>query len=322
LQTGREEFDMEFFHKVSAFPFMHTRKVWYGISTAAMICSILLLIFRGLNLGIDFTGGVVIELAYSQPTDVEHTRAALRDAGIADAQVQNIGTSREVMIRVLPQGGDTKKASELNQRVVAALKQIDPNVELKRTDEVGSQVGDELFETAGLALLITFLGILIYVALRFVWKLGVGAVLAALHDPIIILGAFALTQLTFDLSAVAAILAVIGYSLNDTVVVFDRVRDNFLSMRNATPSEVMDASVNQTLSRTVITSGVTLMVVVVLLIFGGESLKPFSAALTVGIIVGTYSSIYVAGAVALDLGLTVRDLLPVHKNDAELDALP
>jgi preprotein translocase subunit SecF len=152
--------------------------------------------------------------------------------------------------------------------------------------------------------------------------LGAGAVLAAMHDPIIIVGVFAVTQITFDLSAIAAILAVIGYSLNDTVVVFDRVRDNFLSMRNATSTEVMDAAVNQTLSRTVITSGVTLMAVVVLLIFGGEALKPFSVALTVGIIVGTYSSIYVAGAIALDLGLTIRDLLPVQKNDPELDAMP
>jgi len=313
---------MEFFHKVTTFPFMRTRKVWYGVSGTAIAASVLLLIFRGLNLGIDFTGGVVIELAFSQPVDVEHTRAALRDAGIVDAQVQIIGTAREVMVRLLPQGPESKKVSELSQRVVTALKQIDPNVELKRTDEVGSQVGNELMNQGGLGMLVTFLLILIYVAFRFVWKLGAGAVLAAMHDPIIILGVFAATQLTFDLSAMAAILAVIGYSLNDTVVVFDRVRDNFLSMRNTPPAEVLDSAVNQTLSRTVITSGATLMVVIVLLLFGGEALKSFSSALTVGIIVGTYSSIYVAAAIALDLDLTIRDLLPVQKEDAELDAMP
>jgi preprotein translocase subunit SecF len=183
-------------------------------------------------------------------------------------------------------------------------------------------VGNELGETSGLALLMTFLLILIYIAFRFVWKLGAGAVLAAMHDPVIIVGVFSLTRITFDLSAIAAILAVIGYSLNDTVVVFDRVRDNFLSSRNTDPIEIMNSAVNQTLSRTVITSGVTLMSVVVLFFFGGEVLKPFSTALIVGIIVGTYSSIYVASAIALDLKLTVRDLLPVHKNDPELDALP
>jgi preprotein translocase subunit SecF len=226
------------------------------------------------------------------------------------------------MVTVKPQGVEAEKGGELSQRVATALKQIDPNVVLKRTDDVGSQVGSELLDKGGLAMLVTFILILIYVAFRFVWKLGAGAVLAAMHDPIIIVGVFAVTQITFDLSAVAAILAVIGYSLNDTVVVFDRVRDNFLSMRNASPTEVMDSAVNQTLSRTVITSGVTLMAVIVLLIFGGEALKPFSVALTVGIVVGTYSSIYVASAIALDLGLTVRDLMPVHKNDPELDAMP
>jgi preprotein translocase subunit SecF len=302
---------------------MHTRKVWYGISVASIIGSLLLVFIHGLNLGIDFTGGVVIEVAFTQPVDVEHTRAALSAAGIADAQVKVTESVRELMVTVKPQGVETaQKGGELSQRVAEALKQIDPNVIIKRTDEVGSQVGSELLDKGGLAMLVTFILILIYVAFRFVWKLGAGAVLAAMHDPIIILGVFAVTQITFDLSAIAAILAVIGYSLNDTVVVFDRVRDNFLSMRNASPTEVMDSAVNQTLSRTVITSGVTLMAVIVLLIFGGEALKPFSVALTVGIIVGTYSSIYVAGAIALDLGLTVRDLMPVQKNDPELDAMP
>ena len=313
---------MEFFKKVTTFPFMHTRKVWYGVSSAAIVGSILLLIFRGLNLGIDFTGGVVIEVAFSHAADVERTRTALREAGIVDAQVQQIGTARDVMVRVLPQEEGANEATKLGVRVIAALKQVDPNVELRRTDEVGAQVGSELFNQGGLGLLVTFLLIGIYVAFRFVWRMGLGAVVAALHDPFIILGFFSLTQITFDLSALAAILAIIGYSLNDTVVVFDRIRDNFLAQRHMAPADVIDASVNQTLSRTVMTSGVTLMVVVVLLVFGGEALKSFASALTVGIIVGTYSSIYVAGAIALDLGLSIRDLLPIQKENSELDALP
>jgi preprotein translocase subunit SecF len=313
---------MEFFHKVSNFPFMRTRNVWYGISTVAIVGSILLFAFRGLNLGIDFTGGTVIEISFTQPADLERTRAALSSAGLVDAQVKRSGTVREVIVSVKSQSGESNSVGDLSQRVLTALKTIDPNLESKPPDEVGAQVGNELGETSGLALLMTFLLILIYIAFRFVWKLGAGAVLAAMHDPVIIVGVFSLTRITFDLSAIAAILAVIGYSLNDTVVVFDRVRDNFLSSRNTDPIEIMNSAVNQTLSRTVITSGVTLMSVVVLFFFGGEVLKPFSTALIVGIIVGTYSSIYVASAIALDLKLTVRDLLPVHKNDPELDALP
>jgi len=313
---------MEFFHKVTAFPFMHTRKVWYGVSTLAIIGSIALIVVRGLNLGIDFTGGAAVEVGFSQPADLEKTRAALVEAGIVGAQVQAIGTAREVMVRVRSDATGNDDASVISARVVEALKKVDPEIELRGGDEVTAQVGAELFEQGGLAILVTFVLILVYVAFRFVWKLGAGAVIAAMHDPIIILGFFSLTQITFDLSALAAILAVIGYSLNDTVVVFDRVRDNFLTMRTATPEEVIDSSINQTLSRTIITSGATLMVVVVLLIFGGESLKPFSSALTVGIVVGTYSSIYVAGAMALDLKVSIRDLLPVQKEDAELDALP
>jgi len=316
---------MEFFHKVSAFPFMHTRKVWYGISAVAIVGSILLIIFRGLNLGIDFTGGVVVELGFSQAVDVEHTRAALAAAGIDDAQVQSIGAagdSREMMVRLLPEEGRARSTAEASEKVLAAVKALDPQVELRRADTVDGQVGEELTEQGGLAILMTFLLILIYVAIRFVWKLGAGAVVAAMHDPIIIMGFFSLTQITFDLSALAAILAVIGYSLNDTVVVFDRARDNFLSMRNVKPEEVLDAAVNQTLSRTVITSGATLMVTIVLMLVGGPALFAFSTALTVGIVVGTYSSIYIAAAMALDLGLNVRDLMPVQKDDAELDALP
>ena len=314
---------MEFFHKVSNFPFMHTRRVWYGVSAVAIIGSILLLVFRGLNMGIDFTGGVVVELEFPQAINLEQVRGALRAAGLPDNGVQSVGGDRQVLVRVLPDGAtDDKEVQSLSDKVLAALKSVDPNVEVRRADVLGKQVGDELYNQGGLAMLFTFVFILIYVAFRFhSIKLGAGAILAAMHDPILIFGVFSLTQITFDLSAVAAILAVIGYSLNDTVVVFDRVRENFLSMRKTPPEQVLNSAVNQTLSRTVITSGATFMVVMVLLLLGGESLKSFSTALTVGIVVGTYSSIYVAAALALDFGLTATDLMPVQK-DKELDAMP
>ena len=313
---------MELFHKVSQFPFMQTRRVWYGVSAAAIVGSFLLLIFRGLNMGLDFTGGAVVELAFQEPVNVEQVRTALDAANLPGATVQTIGSSREISVRVQPESGnDEHVVQRMRDRVLTALQTIDPKVEVRNYAALSAQVGEELFNQGGLAILFTFIFILIYVAFRFEKKMGAGAIIAAMHDPIVILGAFSLTQITFDLSAVAAMLAVIGYSLNDTVVVFDRVRDNFLSMRKSTPTQVLDASVNQTLSRTVITSGATFMVVVVLLLLGGESLKPFSSALTVGILVGTYSSIYVAAAIALDLGLTATDLMPVQK-DKEVDELP
>ncbi len=314
---------MEFFHKVSKFPFMHTRRTWYGISATAIVASIALVAIRGLNWGIDFTGGMVVDLDFSQPVQAERVRSALIAAGMKEAQLQMFGGERRAMVRLPPAPeGAANSEAKLGDQVVIALRSVDPNVRRGSVSDVGSQVGKDLADDGGLALLMTFLLILIYVWFRFEKKMGAGAIIAALHDPFIIVGFFAVTQITFDISALVAVLTVIGYSLNDTVVVFDRVRDNFLSMRSAKPEEVIDASVNQTLSRTVITSGATLMVVVVLLIFGGPVLLPFSSALTVGIIVGTYSSIYVAAAAALDFGLTARDLMPIHKDDPELDALP
>jgi len=312
---------MEFFHKVSAFPFMHTRRVWYAVSGTAIVASILLVIFRGLNLGIDFTGGIETEIRFSQPTPSEKVRAALSAAGMNEIQLQMAGGERSANVR-LKSAKDAAGEAKLSQQMLTALQTVDPKVELRSPTEQGPQVGKDLRDDGILAMLMTLLLILIYIAFRFEKKMGAGAIFAALHDPIIIFGFFSATQITFDLSALVAVLTVIGYSLNDTVVVFDRVRDNFLSMRNAKPADVIDSAVNQTLSRTVITSGATLLVVVVLLILGGSTLQSFSAALTVGIIVGTYSSIYVAGAAALDLGLTARDLMPVQKNDPELDALP
>lgn len=311
---------MEFFHSVTKYPFMHTRKVWYGVSGVTLIASVILLLVHGLNLGIDFTGGVVLEFAYPKTANIERTRTALQDAGFHEAQVQNFGDERSVMVRLLPTEG--QDVNQVSKSVTEALKKIDPDVELRRAEVVGPQVGEELTNQGGLAILFTFVLIGIYTWFRFQWKMGVSAVIATLHDPLIILGFFAVTDVPFDLAVLAAILAVIGYSLNDTVVVFDRVRENFHSMRKATPEEIMDASINQTLSRTIITSGATLLVVIVLLIEGGETLRGFSWALTIGILVGTYSSIYVAGALALDMNLTAHDLIEQKKDTTELDALP
>ena len=311
---------MEFFHKVTTYPFMHTRRIWYGVSSAAIVASLALLLWHGLNLGIDFTGGVVLEFAYPKAANVERTRAALEEAGYGEAQVQNFGDEHSIMVRLLPR--EKQDVNAVSAAVTAALKHVDPNVELRRAEVVGPQVGQELTNQGGLAILFTFILIGVYTWFRFQWKMGVAAVIATLHDPIIILGFFAVTDIPFDLAVLAAILAVIGYSLNDTVVVFDRVRENFHSMRRSTPEQIMDASINQTLSRTIITSGATLLVVVVLLLVGGETLRGFSWALTIGIIVGTYSSIYVAGALALDMKLSARDLMPPAKEKSEVDALP
>ena len=311
---------MEFFHKVTKYPFMHTRKVWYGVSSVAILASIVLLFVHGLNLGIDFTGGVVLEFAYPKTANIERTRNALAEAGFHEAQVQNFGDERSVAVRLLPTAG--QDVNQVSKSVTDALKKTDPEVELRRAEVVGPQVGEELTNQGGLAILFTFVLIGIYTWWRFQWKMGISAIVATLHDPLIILGFFAVTDIPFDLAVLAAILAVIGYSLNDTVVVFDRVRENFHSMRRASSEEIMDASINQTLSRTIITSGATLLVVVVLLIEGGETLRGFSWALTIGILVGTYSSIYVAGALALDMKLSAHDLLEAKKDTSELDAIP
>jgi preprotein translocase subunit SecF len=311
---------MEFFHKKTSYPFMGTRKRWYVVSTILIIAAATSFLVRGLNLGIDFTGGVVLELEFPQAADLEKVRSSLEQAGFAHAAVQSFGTSREVMVRLLPQAGeDTNRVA---QSVLAAIKAHDPNVELRRTEVVGPQVGAELANKGALALLFTFLGILIYVAFRFQWKLGVGAIVAALHDPIVILGFFSETQMTFDLPALAAILAIIGYSLNDTVVVFDRIRERFLSQRKGTPAQVIDTAINETLSRTIMTHLTTMITVMSLLVFGGEVLRGFSVALAIGIVVGTYSSIYIASAIALDLKLTARDLLPVQKERGAIDDMP
>ena len=311
---------MEFFHKVTRYPFMHTRRRWYAVSAIIIVGSLVALFARGLNFGIDFTGGVVLELSFPQAAELQKVRSALGDAGFGDAAVQSFGTSQDVLVRLLPEEG--RDVTQLANSVLEAVRAYEPGVELRRTEVVGPQVGQELAEKGALAVLFTFLLILAYVAFRFQWKLGVGAILAALHDPIVILGIFAVTGLTFDLPALAAILAVIGYSLNDTVVVFDRIRERFLSMRKGTPEQVIDAAINETLSRTIMTSGTTMITVLALLFFGGEILRGFATALAIGIVVGTYSSIYVASALALDLKLTARDLLPAEREKGAVDDMP
>ena len=311
---------MEFFHKKTSYPFMATRKRWYMVSAVLILGSLLALGIRGINFGIDFTGGVVLELGFPQTADLEQVRDSLEKAGYGDAVVQSFGTPRDVLVRMLPEEGTDNNV--LGRKVLTAIQSENPGVELRRTEVVGGQVGAELAEKGALAVLFTFFFIMLYVWARFQWKLGVGAIAAALHDPIVILGFFAATQMTFDLPALAAILAVIGYSLNDTVVVFDRIRERFVSMRKGTSEQVIDASINETLSRTIMTSLTTMLTVFALLFFGGEILRGFSTALTIGIVVGTYSSIYIASALALDFKLTARDLLPVQKEKDAVDDMP
>lgn len=310
---------MEFFGKATNFRFMEMRRYWYAISGALIVATFVLVAVRGLNFGVDFTGGVVIEAAFPQAADTERTRSALEAAGIAGAQVQTFGTASEVLVRLPP--ADARGTQELIERASAALETVTPDVEVRRTEAVGPQVGKELAEKGATALLMALLFIGLYVVMRFQWKLSLGAMAATMHDPILIVGFFALTQMTFDLSALAAILAVIGYSVNDTVVVFDRVRERMVQMRKATPAEIMNVAVNETLSRTIMTGVTTLLVVLSLLFFGGEALRSFSATLALGIVIGAYSTVYIAGAVALDLGLSQRDLMPIEKKQ-EADGLP
>ena len=312
---------MEFFHKVTRFPFMNTRKVWYGLSAVLIVASFTLVAVRGLNLGIDFTGGVVVETNFPQAPNIDQLRGALAKAGVSEAQVQAFGSSRDILVRLPPD--PNAKGEQIGARILDVFKTADPGVKLQRTEVVGPQVGQELFIKGAWALVATLVLIAIYVLMRFTFKLALGAILAVLHDPICVVGFFAITQITFDLTAISAILAVIGYSLNDTVIVFDRVRERARHARKLQVAQVIDESINQTLSRTLMTKLVTLLVVVFLLVFGGETLHGFSAALVIGIIAGTYSSIYISAALALDFGLRTDDLLE-HKltKPEEVDGLP
>ncbi len=311
---------MEFFKKPTNFPFMATRKVWYGLSALFMIASFVSLGTRGLNYAIDFTGGVSVEASFPDTVNVDTVRARLAAAGFPDPQVQSFGSSRDIAIRLPPITGQT--GDVIRARIDTVLKSINPRAQILRLDVVGPQIGNELKTSAIWALTFTLLLIFIYIAFRFhTWRLSLGAILAVLHDPILVLGIFSFTQTPFDLAVVAAILAVIGYSLNDTVVVFDRIRERFETNRRAPPAVVLDQSINQTLSRTIMTKVVTSIVVVALLLLGGPALHGFSEALLIGIIAGTYSSIYISSAIALDCGLKAEHVFPTIKKTAA-DHLP
>jgi preprotein translocase subunit SecF len=311
---------MEFFHSVPRYRFMAVRKICYVISALIIFGSIAAEAVHGLNLAVDFTGGVVIEAAYTSAANLDGTRNALKSAGYSEVTVQNFGSSKDVLVR-LPPLGEKESPNAVTAKVESALQTVDAGVQIRRTEVVGPQVGREVVVKGMQAMAITVLLILIYIAMRFRWKFGVGAVLATLHDPFVVVGVFALTGMTFDLTVLAAVLAVIGYSINETVVVFDRVRELFPVMRQETPEQVFDRAINETLSRTVITKVATLIVVVALYLFGGESLRGFGLALIVGIIAVTYSSMFVASGVALDLGSSHRDLMPSERREP-VDDLP
>jgi preprotein translocase subunit SecF len=299
---------VEFFHRATNFPFMSTRRVWYGLSVALMLIAFLSLISRGLNLGVDFTGGVTVQASFPGAVNRDAVSAALAHAGYPDSQVTIFGTSRDIAIRLPP----TKEKTEaVRSKIEQILRGVDRGAEIRQVEVIGPQVGGELLKSDWEALAATLLLIFGYIAFRFhTWRLSLGAILAVLHDPILVLGTFSLTRTPFDLTVVAAMLAVIGYSLNDTVVVFDRIRERFRASRRLEPVLVLDQSINQTLSRTIMTKVVTLIVVVALYALGGPVLRGFSEALIIGILAGTYSSIYISSAVALDCGLQAEHLLP------------
>ena len=312
---------MEFFSHQTSFKFMATRHVWYGLSAILMIASIVMLFTRGLNFAIDFTGGVSAQATFPVTADLGAVRSQLVTAGFSDPLVQNFGSSRNIAIRLPPQPGKVSQ-EVLHEHLEAALKAVNPGANLLQLSVVGPQVGSQLETSAAWALAFTLLLIFLYIAFRFhTWRLSFGAILAVLHDPILVLGWFAASQTSFDLAVVAAILAVIGYSLNDTVVVFDRIRERFESNRRLAPDVVLDQSINQTLSRTIMTKVVTSIVVVALLILGGPVLKGFSEALLIGILAGTYSSIYISSAVALECGLTAEHIFPTVRKTA-VDHMP
>ena len=268
-----------------------------------------------LTFGVDFTGGVVVEVGYPDAVPLEDVRGALAEGGYPDATVQHFGASDAVMIRLASEEG--AESSEVSTQVMQALQGQNSQAELRRVEFVGPQVGDELVNKGGLALLYTVIAILIYVIVRFHWKLAAGAVTALVHDVLITLGVFSLFHLDFDLTVLAALLAVIGYSLNDTIVVYDRIRENFRRMRKATPAEVVNASINQTLARTLMTSGTTILTLLALFFLGGEIIHGFATALLIGVLIGTYSSIFVASALALRLDINSHDLFPPKEEDAE-----
>ncbi len=302
------------------FDFMSKRKVGLVVSSLLIIMSIISMSMEGLTFGVDFTGGTLIEVGYSESVDLESIRTSLINSEFKDAVTQYFGSANDVLIRIPPSEG--LNSADISNRILSLLKDTGSNVEMRRIEFVGPQVGEELKDDGGLAMIYALMGIFIYVALRFQRRFAVGAIAALVHDVLITLGIFSITHFDFDLTVLAAILAVIGYSLNDTIVVFDRVRENFHKVREATPIEIFNVSLNQTLSRTLVTSLTTLLVLAALFIFGGEIIHSFATALIIGVLIGTYSSIFVASPVTLALGITKEDLMPVQKEGADLDTMP
>ncbi|HBA32541.1 MAG TPA: protein translocase subunit SecF [Gammaproteobacteria bacterium] len=305
----------------AGFDIMGRRRLAMVLSLILMAVSLGSLFTRGLSLGLDFTGGYLIEVGYESPVNLADVRRALVDNDFDDALVQNFGSASDVLVRLAPREGVNSAA--LSQQVLDILQTTSSEaVSMRRVEFVGPQVGEELREQGGLAMLYALVGIVIYIWLRFEKKFSVGSVAALVHDVVITLGIFSITQMEFDLTVLAALLAVIGYSLNDTIVVFDRIRENFRKLRKGTPEEVINISINQTLSRTLITSLTTLLVLLALFLFGGKVIGGFAMALIVGVVVGTYSSIYIASSGVLALGISKQDLIPIEKEGDELDDLP
>ena len=298
---------MEFFKIKKDIPFMRHAVIFNAISFITFALAVFFLFSRGLHLSVEFTGGTVMEVGYTQPAEVEKIRTTVAKLGFTDVQVQNFGTSRDVMIRLPAQKGVS--TAQQSDTVMVALKAQDPSVQLRRTEFVGPSVGEELAQDGLKALAMVVVGIMIYLAFRFEWKYAVAAIIANLHDVIIILGFFAFFQWEFSLSVLAAVLAVLGYSVNESVVIFDRIRENFRRYRKMTTTEIIDNAITSTISRTIITHGSTEVMVLSMLLFGGPTLFYFALALTIGILFGIYSSVFVAAAIAMWLGIKREDLV-------------
>tara|TARA_Y100000996_G_scaffold395153_1_gene360113 strand:+ start:197 stop:1111 length:915 start_codon:yes stop_codon:yes gene_type:complete len=299
--------------------FLSARKSTTIMSIILIVVSAFSLMTKGLNLGIDFTGGIQIEISFETAPNIENVRSNLASGGYDDAIVQNSGSSQDLMVRIPPRDGvDNKKIGE---DVIGMLQASENSVTLKSSEYISAQVGEELTEQGGLAMIFALIMIMIYIVFRFQWKFSIGAVLALIHDVMITLGIFSFFQLTFDLSVLAAILAVVGYSLNDTIVIFDRIRENFRSMRTAQTLDILNSAITQTIKRTIITSSTTLLVLLSLYVFGGSSLEGFSIALIVGVLIGTYSSIFVASTSIFYLDISTTDLIPVKREEVD-DGMP
>ena len=305
---------MEFFRIKKDIPFMRHALVFNVISLLTFVAAVFFLWHKGLHLSVEFTGGTVMEVAYTKPANIEGIRKSIEGLGFTDTQVQSFGTAQDVMIRMPLIKGLT--SAQQSEKVITTLKAQDPNVRLQRVEFVGPQVGEELTQDGLMALVMVVIGVMIYLAVRFEWKYAVSAIVANLHDVVIILGFFAFFQWEFSLSVLAGVLAVLGYSVNESVVIFDRIRENFRKLRKASVTEVINSAITSTISRTIITHGCTQMMVLSMLLFGGPTLHYFAVALTIGILFGIYSSVFVAAAVAMWLGVKREDLIkPVKEKD-------